>query len=301
MKDKLLNLAAKIYLKYKEKSEGKGIPLEKQKVIDSKIGNYTLKAFKSCMGEKYMKMHPEYDRNFPTLAKFAREKYPNGVIIDIGANIGDTIAMLATYGVSNDIIAIEGEINYYRLLLENKKLFKNNIKTFNIFLGEKTEEVDAGLDIEKGTAKLIKSLREKTKVMSFDDFYNKEKFENVVLFKSDTDGYDLKVLKGAKDFLNNFKPIIFFEYDEYYFTLNSESGIEIFPVLYGLGYQKAIFYDNYGRFLISIDTNSFNHIEQLTRYIKNRKGKIDYYDIALFAEKDLDVYEKLIQELLKQD
>lgn len=301
MKDKLLNLAAKIYLKYKEKSEGKGIPLEKRKVIESKIGNYTLKAFKSCMGEKYMKMHPEYDRNFLFLAKFVCEKYPNGVIVDIGANIGDTIAMLATYGVSNDIIAIEGEINYYRLLLENKKLFKNNIKTFNIFLGEKTEEVDAGLDIEKGTAKLIKSLREKIKVMSFDDFYNKEKFENVVLFKSDTDGYDIKVLKGAKDFLNNFKPIIFFEYDEYYFSLNSEGGTEIFPLLYSLGYQKAISYDNYGRFLISIDVNFFKHIEQLTRYIKNRKGKIDYYDIALFTEKDLDVYEKLIQELLKQD
>ncbi|MCX7834069.1 MAG: FkbM family methyltransferase [Ignavibacteria bacterium] len=248
-----------------------------------------------------MRIHPEYDRNFPLLAKYVCEKYPDGVIVDIGANIGDTIAMLATYGVNNDIIAIEGEINYYRLLLENKKLFKNNIRTFNIFLGEKSEEINAVLDKEKGTAKIIHDKKEKIKLSSFDEFYKNESLENIVLFKSDTDGYDLKVLKGAQDFLNKNKPVIFFEYDEYYFSLHSESGISIFDFLHNCGYKKSIFYDNYGRFIISLDVNSKNQIEQLTRYIKSRKGKIDYYDIALFPEKDLDIYEKLLQELLLQN
>lgn len=300
MKEKFLNFIIKCYLYYKEKAEGKGIPLEKQRIINTKIGNYTLKAFKSHMGEKYMKKHPEYDRNFPFLAKFVCEKYDGGVIVDIGANIGDTISMLATYGIDNSVIAIEGDINYYRLLLENKKLFKNKIKTYNIFLGEKTEEIQASLCIEKGTARIIKNETNKVKVVSFDDFYKSENLRDIVLFKSDTDGYDLNVLLGARSFLSINRPVIFFEYDEYYFSLQSETGVSIFTYLYECGYKKAIFYDNFGRFLISVEVNSYNHIEQLNRYIKNRRGKIDYFDIALFAEKDLDIYEKLISNLMKQ-
>lgn len=302
MKQKIINFATKYYLKWKDESEGEGIPLSKQKIITIRIGDFVLKAFQSCKGEKYMKMHPEYDRNLPQLAKCTFEKYNAGTIIDVGANIGDTIAMLRTYGIKNEIIAIEGDNDYFRLLEENVNLFGTNIKAYNVFLGEKTEVINSGIFTEKGTLRLSK-VDKKThsiKIFSFDELATIKDIKDVIIFKTDTDGYDLKVLKGAENFIKKYTPVLFIEYDTFFFSEHEDDGITSFKNLNSFGYVKAIFYDNYGRFLISVDADNYEQINQLTRYTNDRRGKFEYFDIAIFHKKDLDLYNKVLNLLMKQ-
>ena len=56
-----------------------------------------------------------------------------------------------------------------------------------------------------------------------------------------------------------------------------------------------MFFDNYGRFLVSTETQNKNTLGQLDRYINDRNGAFAYYDIVVFHSNDLDIAETFIK------
>jgi hypothetical protein len=55
----------------------------------------------------YQALYPLYDKRFPLLSKIVSNRRPTSTLIDIGANIGDTVAQCRLAGCSSKIIAIE--------------------------------------------------------------------------------------------------------------------------------------------------------------------------------------------------
>ena len=263
------------------------------KLVKIKIGKFNLIANQNHTIEFNIKNFPFYNLNLPRLIEHLNNNNKKGKIVDIGANIGDTAAFIRNI-VNLPIICIEGNDYYYDLLKKNTAQFKD-IHYFKKYLSEKSESIMANISFSIGTSSLENGNAE-TELISLDDLasQNLELFRDVSLIKIDTDGFDTKILKGAIDFIKKTKPVLFFEYDREFLDKQNESGIDVIESLFSIGYKKILFYDNYGRFILSLSSENITSIRQLHNYIKGYKAPFEFYDICLFHESDDELAESFI-------
>ncbi|MCX6162778.1 MAG: FkbM family methyltransferase [Ignavibacteriae bacterium] len=279
--ENLKNIGLKLYKGIKKEK-----PLNKQKIKEITVGNFKIKANKRHKLESYLRKYPLYSRNFPRICNALNQKLTDYGIIDVGANIGDTLALLRSSDVFNPVYCIEGLDEYFDLLKSNSSLF-NNIYLFKIFLGETSTREKGKIIAEEGTARTSGNDTEDfTDFISLDDFIFQNHIENIKVLKIDTDGNDFKIIRGGLKFIKKVKPVIFFEYDSVYLKEMNEDPFATFDILYDTGYNKAIYYDNFGRLLCSTDLSNKRQICQFYKYIKDYKGSFHYYDICLFHQED---------------
>jgi FkbM family methyltransferase len=247
--------------------------------------------------ESYLKWFKYYSRNLPRIAGYIESKYATYNIIDVGANIGDSIALLRSVGIRQPIYAIEAESSYYEMLLTNIKQF-THVRAFQCFLGQYTSEEKLVMHAEEGTgsAKSHPGVAKSIKVKKLDDFIEEQNLRDIKLLKIDTDGFDLKILRGGFDSIAKLKPVLFFEYDSAYLEEQKDDGIKIFDELAQIGYNRILYYDNYGKFLISITTGDTAIIKQLYAYITKKEGAFHYYDLCIFHKDDDDLAETVINK-----
>ena len=116
------------------------------------------------------------------------------------------------------------------------------------------------------------------------DYIVKE--ENFVpnVLKIDTDGFDFKVLRGCSYILQSCRPVIFFEWWSIRLKELGEDPIGIFHYLSGLGYKRALFFDNYGNELVSCHVDDIENLRRLSAYSCDYANQIRHYDVLLFHE-----------------
>ena len=155
-----------------------------------------------------------FDLNFD-LTVIIPEKSP--VCIDIGANKGQTIDKFTTIFNSPYIYAFEPSTEVFKKLHETYS--SSEIKIINVAMGDhegKKEFINymnpalsSFLKIDKNKQNVFSNQkeinREIVQIETIDSFLNKEKIEIVHLLKSDTQGYELEVLKGALNSLRDGK------------------------------------------------------------------------------------------------
>lgn len=283
-------------------------PIAQQKRKKIRIGSFDLIANQAHQIENHLKQYSEYSRNLPRIATIVNEKWTNYNIIDVGANIGDTVALLRSESIDNKIYCIEPVKDYFDLLKHNTQQFLN-IKLFNYWLSEfndhkligselnESTKTALNVEIKSGTARQ-KTSGEATKfnVITLSQLVSNESITNVKLLKIDTDGYDFKIIRGGLDFIKSQKPILFFEYDAFYLTESNDDGWLTLALLRDTAnYEQALYYDNFGRFLCSFSLKNERQAKQLLRYIKNYSGAFPYFDVCLFHEDDADLAEKTIE------
>lgn len=269
----------------------KSLPLGRSKKV--KVGNYELLANKDHSIEIFLNKYPHYSKNIARLAKAVTTKYLDFSIIDIGANIGDTVALIKSE-VNVPIICFEGNDSFFELLKTNLKLFPE-VKIYHKYLADKDGAKEMSADTNYGTSLLIESKQTSNEqILNFntlDSFFNQLLIPSESkLLKIDTDGYDLKILRGAKNFLSNVKPILFFELDK---KLSKEDEKPTLDYLIDLGYKYVLIYDNFGNLLLSMDLN-INISKQLVNYSLIENAPILYYDIILFHRNDEDLNNNFI-------
>jgi hypothetical protein len=178
-------------------------------------------------------------------------------------------------------------------LKENTSLLPN-VSIEDSFVGD--EEVVVSTNSSLGTAFLEKSNGVGIKVKKISTILDKHpSFKNSKLFKTDTDGFDNKILKGAKEYLNEIKPVIFFEYDPFFLSKQNEIGFDIFGYLMNLGYSDLMLFDNTGRYMFTISTEQEKELVELHNYF-NQNGE-KYMDICAVHANDKDIIQKIIKLL----
>ena len=65
----------------------------------------------------YQKLYPNYDMQLHKIAEFIKQKYGFLNMVDIGANIGDTVVFTNVYNAN--YLLIEGEESYLNLIENN--------------------------------------------------------------------------------------------------------------------------------------------------------------------------------------
>lgn len=269
-----------------------------------RIGNYMLLIPDNYSLADIMRSYPFYSINLSHLSIFLNSKTPSFKIIDVGANIGDSVALIRSK-INCPILCFEGTDQFYELLQKNTKEIPE-VYTEHVFLGENIGDYIHGESVIVNNTATINSGSNKRqlKISSIDAYLAiNSLFADARLLKIDTDGFDLKIINGAWNFINKVKPVIFFEYDYDLFSKNQDNGFALFQKFNVNGYEKAIVYDNYGRLLIQIETSDTKTIQFLTNYIKHKEHSvISYYDIIIYHNTDNALMDEFIKnEIAFQD
>lgn len=242
----------------------------------------------------YLKSYPLHSLNIPRIAKLVKQKYPNFTFIDIGANIGDTVAFLRNQAVF-PILCIEGDNKYFPVLEYNLSQF-TDVDSLELYISDKTEDTRGEAKRKEGTAYLSGDTNScgmvQVKRLS-DALKHRPGFEKSKMLKIDTDGFDCKILRGAVDFLEIAKPVIFFEYEPLTLRRQGDDGISVFDVLKKSGYKRLLFYDDIGYLMLSCEIDNKMLIEQINQYLSG-KSRGHYCDVCVFHEEDSDLFEKVL-------
>lgn len=230
-----------------------------------------------------------YNTNLGRISNYVSEKYSKSNIIDIGANVGDTVALLRSFN-NSQLLCIEGEKPYFELLKKNTNQF-TDVTCVNFFLGEKNDEINATVKVDRGTSKLAFDNSNKLEIKTLDNILESyDEFKNSKLIKIDTDGYDFKILKGSEDLLLNSRPIIFVEFDPNLMKSNGEDVLSLFSFFTKHKYEYIIFYDNFGKYVISLNLDEKEKLFDLSNYFESSDSE-KFCDICVFHMQDKDLFE----------
>lgn len=158
----------------------------------------------------------------------------NDTIIDIGGNLGISAMGFRKLGFKNKIFLFEPNKYIYNNYIK-KKLLKNykNIFGYNFALGHKNQTREFFYPYYKDKCihyfcsfdksyvtnsinitfknKKIKIIKDNLKIRSFDKLNIRC---NPKLLKIDVEGYDYEVIKGMKNTIRNYKPVILVEFNK---------------------------------------------------------------------------------------
>ncbi|MAI29152.1 MAG: hypothetical protein CMP38_02970 [Rickettsiales bacterium] len=200
----------------------------------SHIGEVKAKhgVFSFCHFDKYiglaMREYGEFSEiELSLMSKFIME---GDVVFDIGANIGAfTVPLAKKVGKFGEVYAFEPQKLIYDILQDNvNKNNLNNTRVFNVGVGEKEEELELNdIDYSKvgnfggvsfkyessSFTKNIKDKKYKVKVTNLDKLMEIKKCNFI---KMDVELMELDILKGGRNFLKKFRPILWIENHESY-------------------------------------------------------------------------------------
>lgn len=241
---------------------------------------------------------PVYSDNIGRIALYLQEKYPDLRVIDIGANIGDS-AVIIKSKADMPILCIEGDEKYFSLLKRNVSQWKDVFieKCFVGIPGNRKGEYIH----HKGSGKIIENENDGSNIHfeNLDSILERNPlFRDIKLIKIDTDGFDCRIIRSEIDLISKLKPVIFFEYDPYFLNNINDDGLSIFNDLYKINYRKMIIYENTGEYLLSVELNQKQIIEDI-HYFYSGRGGGKYCDICIFHSDDSELADLIRKKEIK--
>jgi FkbM family methyltransferase len=286
------------------------------KILDREysFGNYKIILKGNHVLAKYQESFPLYDRFLPILcADF------DGLIIDIGANIGDTSIAIFSKNPKAFIVGVEPDTGFYDECINNiklndlsdrflgiKKFVSTKIGTYSLEKS-KTSSTGSILYDSKQTGEI--NTISFTQLMDLIPSTRKMKFD---ILKIDTDGFDWDILDSFINYSQNslIKPrFVFFEMQTYLNNtgvkdINRNQIIENYKLsierLHSIGYINFCLLDNFGT-PIKI-TQSLSEIFEINDYIKrsqiyNSYSTIYYMDVLAFSDDEIVYVNQAISNL----
>jgi FkbM family methyltransferase len=241
---------------------------------------------------------PHYSSNIGRIARHAASKYPDLSVIDIGANVGDTAAIIHGH-VRVPILCIEGHPQFVPLLRANLADNAIDSEIADTFVGDVDGEVPGRAERTLGTSRVVPDDGGKrTRMKTLRSILGEHpRFSRAKLIKIDTDGFDCQIILSDLAMIAEIKPILFFEYDPHVFAGKAPDGFTVFEALEQVGYQRFIFYHNEGDLLLTVDSKEHAIIEDLDAYFRCRGSRI-YCDVCAFHEVDADLCSAIRQSEL---
>ncbi len=143
----------------------------------------------------------------------------DSIVLDIGTNNGAVLLRLCKIANEGFVFGFEPDpYNYERSLINLGLNDCKNYKVLNTGLGEKIESgvivvVDAN---NLGMNKILQDGSEGIKINlnTLNNFSKVNNLTKIDLIKIDTEGFEMKILKGGDNILKKFKPVLFIELDD---------------------------------------------------------------------------------------
>jgi FkbM family methyltransferase len=244
----------------------------------------------------YQKLHRKYDKFLPHLVK---QLDSSDTVIDVGANVGDTLAGMVEQNEKLDYICIEADDFFFENLIRNIAIIRQSksdlkVRAVKALVGNDLSGVS--LNGSGGTKRAVMNPEGRLKSRSLDELVSDASIAKVRLVKSDVDGYDYDVLDSSENFIREHKPIIFFEcHCEFeYQKIGYERSLKS---LENMGYCDWTVFDNFGEIIVR--TRSLDTVIQLLQYVWNQNTgnatrTIYYYDVLVIQDSDAELIDRVL-------
>lgn len=244
------------------------------------------------------RLYPDLNAQFGRLAKTISATYSAMTLVDVGANVGDTIAVVKSE-TDIPIIGIEGDDVTYAYLEKNSTQF-SNVSIIKTFLGEKAEILNVNVDKGGWNATLIPDEKggNQVKFKTLDTVIEEGGFNNrtIKLLKVDVEGFDTIVLRGATALIQKHKPVVFLEYNRQNMISIREEGLPTLLSFAAAGYNRIAFFDHKGTLMLASSIQNAELVTYLHDYASSPKNLIGYYDICLFHQEDDQLAETFLNQ-----
>lgn len=249
------------------------------------------------------KLYPDESMSIGRVAVAVSGKYPHDTFIDIGANVGDTAAIIRSHGVGNRLICIEGIDPFFRIL-ERNALLLNDVVPLKAFVGPENLSVVGHLHVlSSGNAVVLDkpelyrgALPTNPENIEFRSLPNLLRGHlrkgRIKLIKTDIEGFDMPVLNANLELLAEHLPAVFFEMhvsdsDE---RVRKTGWKDLFGNLKTLGYSTVFYWINSRDYLCRIPLSCWDTLSDVNEYFRNRRGEI-YADVCAIHSDDSDLIE----------
>lgn len=263
-----------------------------------KIKEYSIKISYLHKLQDLQKIYPFYDKFLNHFVKYL----PSGsIVVDVGANVGDTLLSMVSGNSKLEYLCIEPDDKFFFDLEKNIQILKkqNNtlmIKAVKELVGLEVNNVNLSGSNSSKHAEPGKGLIKSKKLSTIFDELSLES-SRLSLLKTDVDGFDWDVINSSYELLGNC-PYLYFECfhsDEY--QLNNYK--KLFQNLKIKGYENFLFFDNFGKKISTV--NDIKIVNQLLEYIKRSHkqssvGSIVYYDVLAYNNDVYSLIEKIVNE-----
>lgn len=267
--------------------------------VEYKYEDFSILLPANHMLPRYQRRHPKYDRFLPYLAQHIK---PEEAIIDVGANVGDTLAGMVEKNSTSTYICVEPDDNFFEYLTKNISRIKNSkphltVHAVKSLVGKNI----SGVSLEGcgGTKHAVLCKDGKITSRPLDNILDDlENSFSIRILKTDVDGFDYDVIESSLILITKKKPIIFFECQ--YDHEEQKSGYEkILLTLEGQGYCDWAIFDNFGEVILR--TSEISLVGQLMNYIwsqnlGNTTRTIFYYDVLAAQDGDKELIDSVLAE-----
>lgn len=253
-------------------------------------GDYQIRAPKGHLLPEFQKTQPYRDLCVGVAAKYVTEKYPNATVVDIGANIGDTAAIVLTYARPRKLLLIEGSDYYFDILERNVAPMPGagDIVCRKVLLSSDDQGAAGAFFHRTGTASFEESSNgHRTPTERLADVAD----SSTRFVKTDTDGFDFRILLGSIDWLAQVHPAVLFE-DQIRNEHDLAAANWLCVRLGGIGYRSFIVWTDTGGFLLS--TSSLETLTDLNRWLL-KEPRMNNLDILALHADDEDVFGKICE------
>ncbi len=253
-------------------------------------GEFTLEAPLSHLLTRLQRTQPYRDLCVGITAKGLSAKYPHSTMIDVGANIGDTAAMMARH-CGNKLVLIEASEYFFALLTRNTAQFPNEVVLRRALVSDGSEMFGSlrhwggtAYFESDGSAPGVTSVR-------LSDIAD----DQTCFVKIDTDGHDVRILNDSLDWLASARAAVLFE-NQIGSREDCDRVDELFHRLRRIGYEYFIVWDDPGFHVIS--TRSIDVLHNLNRYLLRVTQSADHvgisnFDVLCLHENDHDVLQHI--------
>jgi FkbM family methyltransferase len=279
------------------------------KIPTVQIGKYIIETTPNHPLPGYLGKFPLYDQFVPSMCA-----HIEGTVIDIGANIGDSMTAIISENPELIVVCVEPDDEFSNVLERNilRICAERRVRCVQAFVSSQRGNFSIEKNNTGSTGNMVLDGTEnfQAKTLTFTQLLSEMSIHSPSLVKIDTDGFDGSILHSIADHITqhgNCSPIIFFEMQTYLQNIGFNDPtretrlseyITAIKRLIQLGYNSYVAFDNFGAPIIK--HTDFRLLETLEDYIRtcqlcNNNSPIFFMDIAIYQTK----HETIIDESLK--
>jgi len=231
-----------------------------------------------------------YARNLVDLAVLLAESDDELVVLDVGANIGDSTLMIRKR-VRCRTVCVEGDPQWLSYLEANVGGLPDVAIEPSLLSPSPAAGYASIVHESAGTSRLEPADEGSgTALLPADELISRHpELERVRLVKSDTDGFDVALVPAFARIFERSRPVIFFEFDAVptRLAMPDLEPTSVFHELTSLGYEYAAVWTNGGRVL------GLSPVSQLAERSSELDGDVDsrgyhFWDVAVAHRDDAE-------------
>ena len=248
-------------------------------------------------------LFPQYNRPLAMAIKaIASSSSGNAdlTVVDVGANIGETVAVIEQLIPDVSYLCIEADEDIARICKFNHR---NNprVQTEHCYIGENTGTLVILHD--DGRANPTTKLIDQANFDESSDYGRLVRLDSVAgpfadahnalsLIKVDTEGYDFSVLRSGATLIEHYRPALYFEWFPDLLADLQEQVWSGFDFLEGMGYLHFVFFSSQGDYYCHLSKPDHFILKSLASTASQNKSLL-YFDV--FTSTDEAVCLRLVE------